>query len=99
LGELLGAGLSCDAYHPAAPQPEGLGALQAMQDALTGAGVNASEVDYIHLHGTGTIDNDLAEARALNTLFAPQMPLLSSTKGATGHTLGAAGAMGLQSPS
>ena len=94
LGELLGAGLSCDAYHPAAPQPEGLGALQAMQDALTGAGMNASEVDYIHLHGTGTIDNDLAEARALNTLFAPQMPLLSSTKGATGHTLGAAGAMG-----
>ena len=94
LGELLGAGLSCDAYHPAAPQPEGLGALQAMQDALAGAGMSASEVDYIHLHGTGTIDNDLAEARALNTLFAPQMPLLSSTKGATGHTLGAAGAMG-----
>lgn len=94
LGEILGAGLSCDAYHPAAPQPEGLGALKAMQDALADAGMHASGIDYIHLHGTGTMDNDLAEARALNALFGEQMPLLSSTKGATGHTLGAAGAMG-----
>ena len=94
LGELLGAGLSCDAYHPAAPHPEGLGALQAMQKALAGAGIQPSEIGYIHLHGTGTVDNDLAEARALNTLFGPQMPPLSSTKGATGHALGAAGAMG-----
>lgn len=94
LGEILGAGLSCDAYHPAAPHPEGLGALQAMQEALVSAGMHPSDVDYIHLHGTGTIDNDLAEARALNRLFGPRMPLLSSTKGATGHALGAAGAMG-----
>ena len=94
LGELLGAGLSCDAYHPAAPHPDGLGALQAMQKALAGAGMQPSEIDYIHLHGTGTIDNDLAEAKALNTLFGPQMPPLSSTKGATGHTMGASGAIG-----
>lgn len=94
LGELLGAGLSCDAYHPAAPHPEGLGALKAMQKALAGAGMHPSEIDYVHLHGTGTMDNDLAEARALNTLFGAQLPPLSSTKGATGHALGAAGAMG-----
>jgi 3-oxoacyl-(acyl-carrier-protein) synthase len=94
LGEFLGAGLSCDAYHPAAPHPEGLGALQAMQKALASAGMHPSEIDYIHLHGTGTVDNDLAEAKALNTLFGSQMPPLSSTKGATGHALGAAGAMG-----
>ncbi len=94
LGEILGAGLSCDAYHPAAPQPDGLGALHAMQDALGSACMRPSEIDYIHLHGTGTIDNDLAEARAINTLFGLQTPLLSSTKGATGHTLGAAGAIG-----
>jgi 3-oxoacyl-[acyl-carrier-protein] synthase-1/3-oxoacyl-[acyl-carrier-protein] synthase II len=94
LCELLGAGLSCDAYHPAAPQPQGLGALSAMRQALDDAGVKPSEIDYIHLHGTGTIDNDLAEARAVNALFGREMPLLSSTKGATGHTLGAAGAMG-----
>lgn len=94
LGEMMGAGLSCDAYHAAAPQPEGLGAFQAMQHAIAGAGMNLREIDYIHLHGTGTMDNDLAEARALNTLFGSQLPLLSSTKGATGHTLGAAGAMG-----
>jgi 3-oxoacyl-(acyl-carrier-protein) synthase len=94
LGELLGAGLSCDAYHPAAPHPEGLGALRAMQNALDGAGLQPSDIDYIHLHGTGTRDNDLSEARALNALFGLQMPSLSSVKGATGHALGAAGAMG-----
>ena len=94
LCELLGAGLSCDAYHPAAPQPQGLGALMAMRQALADADIQPSEIDYIHLHGTGTRDNDLAEARALNILFEGKTPLLSSTKGATGHTLGAAGAMG-----
>jgi 3-oxoacyl-[acyl-carrier-protein] synthase-1/3-oxoacyl-[acyl-carrier-protein] synthase II len=94
LCELLGAGLSCDAYHPAAPQPQGLGALRAMRQALDDAGAKPSEIDYIHLHGTGTIDNDLSEARALNALFGRDMPMLSSTKGDTGHTLGAAGAIG-----
>ncbi len=94
LAELLGAGLSCDAYHPAAPRPDGSVACRAMRDALSDAGVAPSGIDYVHLHGTGTIDNDLAEARALRDLFGERMPRLSSTKGATGHALGAAGALG-----
>ena len=95
LSELLGAGLSCDAYHPAAPHPEGLGALTAMQDALSDARISPADIDYIHLHGTGTVDNDLAEARAIHTLFRDRpIPPLSSQKGAIGHSLAAAGAMG-----
>lgn len=93
LAELLGAGLSCDAYHPAAPQPEGLGALAAMEAALADAGTTPPEIDYVNLHGTGTRDNDLAEARALCALFGIAMPALSSTKGAFGHSLGASGAV------
>lgn len=93
LAELLGAGLSCDAYHPAAPQPEGLGALAAMECALADAGISPRDIDYINLHGTGTRDNDLAEARALCALFGVTMPALSSTKGAFGHSLGASGAV------
>jgi 3-oxoacyl-(acyl-carrier-protein) synthase len=94
LAELLGVGLSCDAYHAAAPRPDGSGACRAMREALSDAGVAPFDIDYIHLHGTGTVDNDLAEARALHTLFGDRMPRLSSTKGATGHALGAAGAIG-----
>jgi len=90
--ELLGAGLSCDAYHPAAPHPEGRGALMAMQAALADAGLGPADIDYINLHGTGTPENDLAESRAITTLF-PSLPPLSSIKGATGHTLAAAGAI------
>ena len=92
LGQLLGAGLSCDAYHPAAPHPEGKGASRAMQAALDEAGLTARDIGYISLHGTGTHDNDLAEAKAIRNLF-PQPPPLSSIKGATGHTLAAAGAI------
>lgn len=90
--ELLGAGLSCDAYHPAAPHPEGRGALAAMQAALTAAGLDPTDIEYINLHGTGTPDNDLTEARAVGKLF-PNPPPLSSIKGATGHSLAAAGAI------
>ena len=93
IAEVLGAGLSCDAYHPAAPDPQGKGALTAMLLAIQDAGISVSDVDYINLHGTGTLDNDLSEARAVNTLFARQRPLLSSVKGAFGHSLGAAGAI------
>lgn len=93
IAEVLGAGLSCDAYHPAAPHPQGKGALIAMRAAIKDAGICVSDVDYVNLHGTGTPDNDLSEARAVNTLFASQMPLLSSIKGAFGHSLGAAGAI------
>ncbi len=94
MAELLGVGLSCDAYHPAAPRPDGSGACRAMREALSDAGAVPSDIDYIHLHGTGTADNDLAEARALHDLFGERLPRLSSTKGATGHALGAAGAIG-----
>ena len=91
--EILGAGMSCDAYHPATPDPEGTGALAAMRAAIKDSGISPSAIDYINLHGTGTIDNDLSEARALNRLFADDKPLLSSVKGAFGHSLAAAGAI------
>jgi 3-oxoacyl-[acyl-carrier-protein] synthase-1/3-oxoacyl-[acyl-carrier-protein] synthase II len=95
LAEFLGAGLSCDAYHPAAPHPMGEGALQAMKRALSDACISPADIDYIHLHGTGTVDNDLAEARAIHTLFRDRpIPPLSSQKGAIGHSLAAAGAIG-----
>ena len=93
VAEILGGGLSCDAYHPAAPHPQGLGAQKAMAKALADAGLTALDIDYINLHGTGTPDNDQAEARAVHALFSPNLPPLSSIKGATGHALGAAGAI------
>jgi 3-oxoacyl-(acyl-carrier-protein) synthase len=92
LAELLGAGLSCDAYHPAAPQPEGEGAAAAMGEALADAGLRPEDIGYINLHGTGTSDNDLAESKAVRRIF-PNPPPLSSIKGATGHSLAAAGAI------
>ncbi|MDZ7699021.1 MAG: beta-ketoacyl synthase N-terminal-like domain-containing protein [Deltaproteobacteria bacterium] len=93
MGEILGAGLSCDAYHPSSPDPEGRGALRAMRAALEDADISPSAIDYVNLHGTGTIDNDRAEARALNGLFGDKMPPVSSVKGAMGHSLAAAGAI------
>ena len=93
VSELLGAGLSCDAYHPTAPHPEGRGAYAAMVSALNDAGLATSDVDYINLHGTGTPDNDLAEARAVKRLFGDHPPPVSSFKGAAGHPLAAAGAL------
>ena len=93
MAEILGAGLSCDAYHPSSPDPEGTGALAAMRAAIKDARISPSDIDYINLHGTGTIDNDLSEARAVDRLFAEDKPLLSSVKGAFGHSLAAAGAI------
>jgi 3-oxoacyl-[acyl-carrier-protein] synthase I len=90
---LLGIGESSDAYHMSAPHPDGLGARMAMQDALKMAGLKSSEIDYIHLHGTATQSNDAAEAKAVQSVFGSGTPC-SSTKGATGHTLGAAGGVG-----
>jgi 3-oxoacyl-[acyl-carrier-protein] synthase-1 len=87
---LLGYGETSDAYHMSSPDPEGQGAAAAMQAALACANVQAAEVDYINLHGTGTMANDSAESRAVCTVFGTQTPC-SSTKGWTGHTLGAAG--------
>lgn len=93
IAEVLGAGVSCDAYHPAAPHPKGHGALKAMENAIKDAGLSKSDIGYINLHGTGTLDNDQAEARAVNALFDHEPPPLSSIKGATGHSLAAAGAI------
>jgi len=93
LAELAGGGLTCDAYHPSAPHPDGAGALAAMQAALADAGLDIGRVDYINLHGTGTIDNDASEAAALRRLCGARMPRLSSTKGTFGHSLAAAGAV------
>ena len=87
---LLGIGESSDAYHMSSPHPEGLGAKIAMQDALTMAGLAPSDIDYINLHGTATPSNDAAEGLAVHALFGQDTPC-SSIKGATGHTLGAAG--------
>jgi 3-oxoacyl-[acyl-carrier-protein] synthase-1 len=89
---LLGAGESSDAYHMSSPHPEGAGARSAMRNALADAGLAAGDVDYINLHGTGTPSNDSAESRAVTGLFGNATPC-SSTKGATGHALGAAGAL------
>lgn len=87
---LLGIGESSDAYHMSSPHPEGLGARMAMQQALDSAGLKATDIDYINLHGTATQSNDAAEAKAVTAVFGNDTPC-SSTKGATGHTLGAAG--------
>ncbi|MES2879355.1 MAG: beta-ketoacyl-[acyl-carrier-protein] synthase family protein [Pseudomonadota bacterium] len=90
--QLLGVGESSDAHHISSPHPDGLGAYMAMQDALKMAGLNPSDIDYINLHGTATQSNDSAEGKAVFKLFGSETPC-SSTKGATGHTLGAAGAV------
>jgi 3-oxoacyl-[acyl-carrier-protein] synthase I len=89
---LYGVGDSSDAYHMSAPHPEGLGAKRAMQAALTAASMEPGDIDYINLHGTGTPSNDRSESQAVTSIFGPTTPC-SSTKGATGHTLGAAGAL------
>jgi 3-oxoacyl-[acyl-carrier-protein] synthase-1 len=89
---LLGAGESSDAHHMSSPHPEGLGARMAMEAAMGSAGLGPDDIDYINLHGTATPSNDAAEGKAVAGLFGDRVPC-SSTKGATGHTLGAAGGM------
>jgi 3-oxoacyl-[acyl-carrier-protein] synthase I len=89
-GWLLGVGESNDGHHMSTPHPEGAGAIAAMHAALADAGLSATDIDYINLHGTATPSNDAAEDRAVASVFGTQTPC-SSTKGATGHTLGAAG--------
>ena len=90
--QLCGSGESSDAYHHSSPQPEGKGAISAMQNALKDAELSASDIDYINLHGTGTKQNDAMEATAVNHIFG-EKTYCSSTKPLTGHTLGAAGAI------
>lgn len=88
---LESVGESSDAYHISAPHPKGLGAQLAMKRALDRAGCGPADVDHINAHGTGTPLNDSAEANAISELFGNEVPVVS-TKGYTGHTLGAAGA-------
>ena len=88
--QLIGWGESSDAHHMSTPHPEGLGAQRALQDALARAGIEAAAVDYINLHGTATPKNDEVEAGVVAAAF-PARTRASSTKGWTGHTLGAAG--------
>ncbi len=87
---LLGYGESSDGYHMSSPHPEGAGAVLAMSGALARAGLQPQDVDYINLHGTATVANDRAEDAAVYTVFGEATPA-SSTKGWTGHALGAAG--------
>lgn len=87
---LAGYGESSDAYHMSSPHPKGKGAYRAMQDALDRAGIRAADVGYVNMHGTGTHANDRVEDEALHRIFDHSVPC-SSTKGWTGHTLGAAG--------
>jgi len=91
-GALLGYGESSDGYHISTPHPEGLGAQAAIREALQRAGLEPGDIGYVNLHGTATPSNDQAEASAISALF-PEEPAISSTKGWTGHTLGAAGAV------
>ena len=93
--ELIGYGASSDAHHMAAPEPEGRGAILAMQTAIESAGISKEEVNYINAHGTSTPIGDLVEAKAITSFFKEycQKLWISSTKSMTGHTLGAAGAI------
>ncbi len=86
---LLGIGETSDAYHSATPDPDGVQAVKAIQDALDDANLKPEDIDYINLHGTGTISNDLMEANAIYRVFGDKVPA-SSTKPYTGHCLGAA---------
>jgi 3-oxoacyl-[acyl-carrier-protein] synthase-1 len=88
---LLGTGESMDAHHMSSPDPTGLGAKSAMMRALERGGLSPSDIDYVNAHGTGTPQNDSAEARAIEDVFGKEVPV-ASTKGLTGHMLGAGGA-------
>jgi 3-oxoacyl-[acyl-carrier-protein] synthase II len=93
LAELAGYGATADAYHITQPHPNGDGATRAMQAAIADAGLSSADIDYVNAHGTSTPPNDRVETHALKRVFGPSVPLVSSTKSMTGHTLGAAGAL------
>jgi 3-oxoacyl-[acyl-carrier-protein] synthase II len=93
--EVIGAGMSADAYHITAPHPDGMGAAMVMKQGLQKAGIQPHEVDYINVHGTSTTVGDLSEVKAIEQVFGEDAYQLniSSTKSMTGHLLGAAGAI------
>jgi 3-oxoacyl-[acyl-carrier-protein] synthase II len=93
--EVIGFGMNSDAYHITSPAPDGSGAARCMELALKSAGIKASEVDYINVHGTSTPVNDAMETRAIKLAFGEHAKtiLVNSTKSMTGHLLGAAGAV------
>ncbi len=93
LCELAGYGNANDAHHQTASSPDGIGAFYAMQLALERSGLAPEKIDYINAHGTATINNDLSEGTAFKNLFKDYLPVFSSTKSFTGHTLAAAGAI------
>ena len=92
-GEIAGSGMTCDAHHLTSPHPEGTGAIRAMRQALAEAGMTPEDIDYINAHGTSTPVNDPVETRAIKAVFGEHAYKLkvSSTKGMTGHLVGAAG--------
>jgi len=92
-GEILGSANTADAYHITAPSPGGAGAIRCMELAIDDAGVRAADVVHINAHGTSTPKNDEAEAEAVNKVFGRPGPAITSTKGVTGHALGASGAL------
>ncbi|HEX6656566.1 MAG TPA: beta-ketoacyl-[acyl-carrier-protein] synthase family protein [Ilumatobacter sp.] len=93
LGEVLGGASNADAHHITAPAPGGVGAITCMQMALADAGLEPGDITQINAHGTSTPLNDAAEAAAITAVFGPDGPPVVSTKGVTGHALGAAGAL------
>ena len=93
LGELMGSASLADAHHITAPAPNGLGAIRCMRQALQDAGVDPAEVAHVNAHGTSTALNDAAEAQGIAELFGVPGPIVTSIKGVTGHSLGAAGAL------
>ena len=93
IAEVLGGASTADAHHITAPSPGGVGAIACMELAMEEAGVTAADVGHINAHGTSTPLNDMAEARAMEKVFGTPGPLVTSTKGITGHALGAAGAL------
>ena len=93
LGEIMGAGSTADAHHITAPAPDGSGAVRAMELAIADAGLQPADIAHINAHGTSTPLNDAAEAGAISKVFGTPGPPVTSTKGVTGHALGAAGAL------
>jgi 3-oxoacyl-[acyl-carrier-protein] synthase II len=94
-GQILGCGLSCDAHHLSAPAKDNYSAIRAIKDCLERSSLSPYEIDYIHAHGTSTRLNDARESQLIEQVFGTYGVAVSSTKGATGHSLGASGVMGI----